>query len=190
MAIETEIKAVVEDPERLASALSGVGNYCYSYHKADSYWTLPRGNPGRLRIRNEEKTFPDGQSSRSIIVTFKTREFYGEMEVNNEREFTVSDSSVFEEILTQLGLEPDIKKEKRGRAWKLEAANNAPSVLAELSLVTHLGHYIELEILNDTHDEQTLRQTHSRLLALLEQLGIPRQHIEVRPYTAMLRELQ
>jgi len=189
MAIETELKAVVDDPERLASALSGAGNYCYSYHKADSYWTLPYGNPGRLRIRNEEKTFPDGQSSSSIIVTFKTKEIYGEMEVNNEREFTISDSNVFEEILTQLGLEPDIKKEKQGRAWKLEAENNGPSVLAELSLVTRLGHYIELEILSDTSDEQTLRQNYSRLLALLEELGIPRQHIEIRPYTAMLREL-
>jgi len=189
MAIETELKAVVDDPEQLEGALSAAGNYCYRYHKQDCYWTLPSHNPGRLRIRNEEKTFPDGQSSRSVIVTYKTREMHDGIELNNERECTVSDSAVFEEILTQLGLAPDIHKEKRGKAWKLDAENNGPSVLAELSLVTRLGWYIELEIMGDTDDEQTLCRNRGRLLDLLDKLGIPRTRIEIRPYTELLRAL-
>jgi len=189
MAVETELKARVAEPEQLKNALSAEGSYCYGYHKKDSYWAFPCHKRRQLRIRNEEKTFPDGHLSRSVIVTYKTREMYGEIEVNNEREFTISDSAAFEEILTELGMEPDIEKEKQGWAWKLNTENDGPPVLAELSRLTRLGWFIELEIMGDARDEQTLRQNSERLLALLEKLGISRNSTETRPYTELLRTL-
>ncbi|MCL2880382.1 MAG: hypothetical protein FWF29_09070, partial [Treponema sp.] len=103
MAIETELKARIANPEKIRDKLSDLGIYRNRYTKKDAYWTFPENHNIRLRIRNEEKTIPGHEPIRNILVTCKTRELFGEMEANNERECTVSDSAIFEDILVQLG---------------------------------------------------------------------------------------
>ena len=188
MAIETEIKARIQDPQAVKNKLSVLGAYLYSYTKNDVYWIFPLNPALRLRIRHQEKSFPDGTSEQNTVVTYKIREFHGEMEVNNENEFAVSNSTVFEKILSQLGMAAEIRKEKQGQAWKLSAENT--EILAELSMVKNLGHFLELEILNDSCDEQKLTQTCKLLLDQLEALGINRTSIETRSYSDLLRELE
>ena len=188
MAIETELKARVADPDLIKAALSVRGKFLHSYIKKDSYWMFPDKPLLRLRIRSEEKSFPGSEPVRAVLVTYKTREFYGEMEVNNEREFSVSDSAVFEEILAQLGMQPDLQKEKQGRAWELDAAKENAPVLAELSLVKELGWFIELEIVDTACDGAALEQKRSRLLAILDELGIARTAIERRSYSELLKQ--
>jgi adenylate cyclase class 2 len=204
MVIETELKARLIDPEKIKSALSALGSCRYGYHKKDTYWIASagpmgagfedRGSPSenphiRLRVRNEEKKYTDGQSQCNTLVTFKTRTLCDGIETNTEHEMAVSDSGVFEEILRQLGCKPDISKEKQGWAWIFESENHAAPLLAELSHVKHLGWFIELEILSDTRDEQILEQNRSRLRALLGKLGIENAAIESRPYSELLRQV-
>jgi adenylate cyclase class IV len=54
--------------------------------------------------------------------------------------------------------------------------------------VVGLGWFYELEIIRDRAGEGILREGRERLLDLLDKLGIPRDRIETRPYTVMLRE--
>jgi adenylate cyclase class 2 len=191
MAFEIELKAWADNPEELKKRLSELGVYCYSYEKDDVYWTFPGAvadhvfisNQFKLRIRREIKTDLKGQRSSAALVTYKTREIRGGIEVNDERELEISDGNIFEDILKQLGLTPGVRKEKRGTAWKCD--QDGP-ILAELSEVKSLGHFIELEILSAVCDEADLEENRSRLLVLLEKLDIPPEKIETRPYTQML----
>jgi adenylate cyclase class IV len=55
-------------------------------------------------------------------------------------------------------------------------------------MVSDLGWFLELEIIADQDDEKTVEESRKRLLAMLEKLEIPAEHIETSPYTVMLRE--
>jgi adenylate cyclase class 2 len=184
MCLEIELKVRVDYPEEVKTRLSNLGTYCYSYEKDDTYWVLSNENPFKLRVRRESKTDSRGKTRRISLVTCKTREIRGGIEVNDEQELMVSDGKVFEEILAQMGLIPAVKKEKRGMAW--EYGQEQPPILAELSDVKRLGWFLELEIQSDSRDEQSIQENRLRLLALLEKLGIPPEKIEPRPYTEML----
>jgi adenylate cyclase class 2 len=199
--VEIELKARIDDPEGVKKGLSELGIYDCAYEKDDTYWffaknrgpaagetpppTLP---PSGLRLRRETNTGTGGGVSKHHLVTYKTRELRAGMEVNDEREFEVSDGTVFEDLLRRLGLEPGIGKNKRGWAWIL--AGPAAGVRAELSDVKGLGWFLELEILAPEGDEQTIARCRERLFFFLDALKIPREKIEPRPYTEMLRALQ
>ena len=190
MAVEIELKAWVDNPEDIKHRLSGWGTFCCHYEKADVYWTLETENPLTLRVRRESRKAPDGVTVESVLVTSKTREIHGGIEVNDEREFNVSDGILFQEILDRLGMRPGIRKEKRGWAWKSDQGEGLPPVLAELSEVKRLGWFIELEIISDSRSEQSLRENRRRLFDLLEKLGIPPEKTEPRAYSEMLRALE
>jgi predicted adenylyl cyclase CyaB len=197
MAVEVELKAHIDDMALMKKRLSALGEYCGSYKKSDSYWLPVETEAGRMtlpstgvRVRYEKGENAQGTAHESVLVTYKTKEISDSIEVNNEYEFSVSDAGLFEELLERLGLYLDIGKEKEGWSWTIpgEAAGLAP-VLAELSLVANLGWFLELEILLAEKNEQTVQESRMRLLALLEKLEILPEQIEVRPYTAMLREI-
>jgi adenylate cyclase class 2 len=102
------------------------------------------------------------------------------IEVNDEREFEVSDAEVFGELLSRLGLSVWIRKRKIGEAW------TANGVTIELSEIEGLGFFAELEILADVDDAATIAEARKRLLATLERIGIDQSKIEPRYYTEML----
>jgi len=199
MAFEIELKARLLDYAPVKERLSDLGDYCRSYTKSDTYWLqnkhcLPvpdRQFPSSgVRVRRESSLDAEAVAE-IVLITYKTKEISGGIEVNDEREFTVSNGAVFEELLERLGLYPDIRKEKQGWAWNIPSqADGQSPVLAELSLVAGLGWFLELEIIADNNDKQTVEESRKRLMTLLEKLEIPAEQIESKPYTMMLRELR
>jgi adenylate cyclase class 2 len=201
MPLEIELKARLDDCTPVEQRLSELGTYCRSYKKSDSYWFPVRAGvekvsipPSGVRVRGESGTDADGAAYETVLITYKHKEISGNIEINEEREFTVSDALVFEDLLTRLGMRRGICKEKQGRAWNIPSQTAGQSgavqrpILAELSLVTGLGWFVEIEIVTEDNDQQTVEECRKQLHALLEKLEIPADRIEARPYTVMLRE--
>jgi adenylate cyclase class 2 len=209
MAVEIELKARLDGFEPVKERLSVLAKYCRSYTKSDAYWLPAQADsrqlvatiPSGVRVRRESGLNADGSAFDTILVTYKTKEITDGIEVNDECEFTVSDAAVFEELLLRLGLCEAIRKEKKGWAWTVPAAAQAaakppqPAILAELSSVTGLGWFLEIEIqvagtaTADSSRQAVIEESRRRLLALLETLEIPADRIEPRPYTVMLKEV-
>jgi predicted adenylyl cyclase CyaB len=187
MAIEIELKAWVDDPGVIREKLGGLALYNGEFLKEDSYWK--QENPGTgsrlslsgVRIRKESGRDAEGNARDAIIVTCKSKETREGLEVNHEREFSVSDVKAFGEFLEQLGFKPVISKRKSGFSW------NYNGITAELTEVAGLGWFAELEILAGDSEPETVRTARRRLLELLAKLGIDEARIEPRYYTEMLR---
>jgi adenylate cyclase class 2 len=213
MAFEIELKARIDDPESVKKRLDSLGEYRGSYEKDDAYWVFTAGGAKTgqddpspalpstgLRVRKETGAGSDGRAFALTRITWKTRDLRDGVEINDEREFEVSDAGIFEDLLGRLGLAPEIVKNKRGWAWDCDGpaggASSVPGgdgsaggIRAELSEVRSLGWFLELEILTARNDEKTVTENQKRLFSLLETLNIPRKSIEFRPYTEMLRAL-
>ena len=205
MAVEIELKVCLETPDSTAERLFSMGKYLWAYEKNDTYWYAADKSavPGGIRVRLERKTLPGlgenpGEVWEGALVTWKTKEICGGIEVNDEREFSLGDSGkgpgreaeTFAGLLGALGFAPKITKEKRGRAWLVPASlAGEPQVLAELSLVKGLGWFLELEIVTEDRSDQSLSENRQRLLSLLGELGLNEGQIEARSYTQMLRLL-
>ncbi|MDR2553029.1 MAG: class IV adenylate cyclase [Treponema sp.] len=203
-AIEIELKARPAGYEACRRRLEALAGGEKDFFKDDAYW-FPAPSCGcsgvfrnredlKLRIRREESG-----GERSILVTRKVKEKRGEIEVNDEREFSVSDGEVFEDLLTALGFEERIRKQKQGWSWNIEGITAelcevSGFVLAERSpppsAVNNLGWFLELEILSAGGDPAEIGAARKRLLDLLEKAGIDQDRIEERYYSAMLAERQ
>ncbi|MDR1277444.1 MAG: hypothetical protein LBK02_01695 [Treponema sp.] len=208
MPVEIELKTRIHEPETVKNRLNSLGEYDCAYEKADTYWSFAEKKAGiqpelnqtneksaslglslpALRVRREITTGKDGRIATFSRVTYKFRELQDGIEINDEREFDVSDAACLEDLLRRLGLRPDIIKNKRGWAWYCGEGDKP--LRAELSDVEGLGWYLELEILAPGGDKKTLAEGRERLFSALEQLEIPRDRIEIRPYTEMLRALR
>lgn len=187
---EIEIKARVDDPERVKNILSAPGRDEITFEKEDVYWRAPSGilpglPPSGIRIRKETEC-RNGETARRILVTWKTGEIRDKVEINEEREFSASDGEALKELLGLLGLKPAVRKHKRGWAWTWREDSGEPPVLAELLELEGLGWFIELEIRCGEEDEAAVRRCRTRLLSLLARTGIGEDRIETRPYTVML----
>jgi adenylate cyclase class 2 len=191
MGIEMELKARVEKQvcKKRLETIAGQGA---AFVKDDAYWFPENPSPAKpensppglsrsgLRVRREKKA-----GKETILVTWKTKEKRGGMEINDEKEFTVSRGTLFEELLYALGLRKKITKHKEGWAWAIDG------VTAELAEVSGtrcgetpetLGWFLELEILDDA-DESSARR---RLLDALTKAGIGEASIENRYYSELL----
>ena len=178
---EIEIKARVADPVATETAIRAFAEFERETVKRDEYWGLD--GPGdfftKVRVRDE-----DGVPT----VTYKRKETRGDIEVNDEREFTVSDRSALECLLADLGFAVYVKKEKRTKTFGYRARDGNP-VTVELSLVARLGWFVELEILADDPDEGEIGRAEADLRETLAKCGVPESAIERRFYTEMLSAL-
>ncbi|MDR0387060.1 MAG: hypothetical protein LBH57_03395 [Treponema sp.] len=190
MPVEIEVKAWADEPEKTKSALSRIAEYRGKFHKEDEYW-LNRPGPSvteaggvpafGVRIRREEAEDAEGTIRRALIVTYKVKEVRDGVEINREREFTISDKAAFEELLSRLGLVRGYAKKKTGFAWTYHG------ITAELALVGDLGWFAELELLTDDDAESAVKPARERLMDLLERIGIRKDRIEPRYYAEMYR---
>jgi adenylate cyclase class 2 len=214
MSIEMELKAPAEkqDCKKRLETIAGEGA---AFVKDDAYWFpgfsgLPckgtGGNPlsrSGLRVRREKKA-----GKETILVTWKKKEKRNGMEINDEREFTVSCGTLFEEFLYTLGLQKKIIKHKEGWVWDIggvtaelaevsgtytETPNSTGDRIPDSSesgtpdfpkgeILKTLGWFLELEILGNA-DEKAARR---RLLDVLAKAGIGEASIENRYYSELL----
>jgi len=197
LAIEIELKAHVKDREALRLLLQDKARYLCSFEKEDTYYfpvensDVPKSG---VRLRSENKTFPDGTKKNAVYVTYKTKEVRDGIEINDEKEFEVRSSQnstvhstvpVFDEFLKMMGLRPGYSKLKKGWAFSKEEIN------AELLEVEKLGWFLEMEIIvSDTvaSDNNTIDEKRKKLVGFLSELGIEKEAIESRYYSEMLRE--
>jgi adenylate cyclase class 2 len=187
MVIEIELKARVDDPGAVKEKLGGLALFNGEFLKEDTYWKQnnsgiePENSPfSGVRIRKESGRDAGGNAYSVVAVTCKSKEMREGLEVNHEREFSVSDAEAFEGLLGQVGLKPATGKRKSGFSW------NYNGITAELTEVAGLGWFVELEILADDDGPETVRIARQRLLELLAKLGIDENRIEPRYYTEML----
>ncbi len=182
MATEIELKAWVDDPDTTRTQINSLARSEGTYEKFDTYWRWKDNNPQNpplgsgVRVRKEIR-----RGNTTGIITFKNKEVRDGIEINDEREFEVSDTVVFEELLQRLGLIPWIEKHKTGQSWR------AGRITVELSLVEKLGWFVELEILSDQRDSESVDKARTELLTLLDRLGIGRDRLEERYYIEMLK---
>jgi len=194
--VEIELKAWLDDYESIKERLSSLGSYVRSYDKSDSYWLkgqdaacLVTTNTG-IRVRRESGFGADGCGHESVLVTIKNKTMSGNIEVNDEREFAVSDAVAFEEMLQGLGLSKVLCKEKHGWEWSIQAELvGKPDIKAEVSMVQGLGWFLEIEILSDDGNERAIEESRRELFALLQKLGVGEDRIETRQYAEMLKGL-
>ncbi len=178
MATEIELKAWVDDPAALNARIAALAGPGSDYVKDDAYW---RPNPEHaggggdlgsgVRVRRQ---------GAEALVTFKRKEVREGIEINDEKEFRVSDADTLEELLSRLGLAVWIRKRKTGTAWRIDG------LTVEVSLVAGLGYFAELELLAEDDEARTVADARRRLLAMLERIGINADRLEERYYTELL----
>jgi len=196
MPVEIELKAWLDDYERVKRRLFPLGRYVRSFEKTDTYWfPIQEGTQGMsiphsgLRIRRERGVGDGDVEHKSVLVTIKKRRMSGKIEVNDEREFTVSDADLFEDLLCGLGMFKAMYKKKSGWEWRVPAATQGlQPVNAEISMVKDLGWFLELELFAGDDSERSVEESRGELFLLLEKLEVPEEKIETRPYSTLLRD--
>jgi adenylate cyclase class 2 len=184
---EIELKAHVKNLDTVKSRLETLAVYKGSFEKEDAYWfpqtagsPLP---PSGLRVRKEKDRTPEGTVSAVVHVTYKIKEVREGMEINDEKEFELSQAAEFEDLITMLGLKKGREKTKKGFAYACKRIN------AELCEVEGLGWFIELEILSENRDRAAVDRARKELLGFLGALGIGEEALESRYYTEMLGDV-
>jgi len=179
---EIELKAHVRDPGETERSILGFAEAQGEVLKRDVYWRrrAESGVDGTVKLRIRDG---DGKT----VVTYKRKELRGDIEVNDEREFEVSDRAALECLITDLGFSPYISKEKKTKSFAFVGDGEIP-VTIELSLVTGLGWFVEIEILAESPDDAETARAQKLLRATLARCGISESELEPRFYTEMLAE--
>jgi len=184
MAFEVEIKAHIRDPQRLQNLLEERYGRGADFQKRDLYFASTEQSEPReqgserlaFRLRFERRA--DEEFS---LVTAKKKSMRSGVEINEEFEFSVSDTEAFCAFAAALGYGVALEKNKIGQAWTPE-----PHVTIELAEVAGLGHFIEIENMAD--ESGAIAGARARVSELLASLGVGEQDIEPRYYTDMLEE--
>ena len=200
MNYEIELKAHVKNRAEVIEILNKTGTYLGHTEKKDDYYhfeladghTAPDGrNFLSSRIRKETLTL-DGKTSSTCYFTYKRKEIKKnedgtEIEVNEENEFTTDDASALELFFKDLGAVIDIHKSKSVEQWKLY--KNGETAHVELCNVPPLGDFLEIEIIKNQNDEETVRKCKSVIEEIITECGISLDQIEPRYYRDMLSAL-
>ena len=175
MAFEIEMKAWVDDPEKLERRLYETAEYQSSFHKRDRYYRYPEGAPVQgktIRLRTDGDT---------VFVTTKDKSVVNGMEENREIEFTVSDYHAIEILLSRLGCSPFVEKVKKGKRFSKD------DLILELCEVESLGWFIEIEKIIPENDTDQVRKARTEVEEMFRSLGIGKEKIETRYYTDLLK---
>lgn len=130
-----------------------------------------------LRLRQVQR-LPDGPQE--SLVTYKGPKLDQVSNARTEYETGVSEGKTAARLLEALGYRPFATVEKLRRIYR------RGEVTLCLDKVTDLGDFLELEILASGEEER--EAVVARLLALLEELGVPRDRLSRRSYLELLAE--
>ncbi len=173
--LEVELKARIADPGAVERRVAAFARFVKKVDKSDSYWHGPgwrdrRGTRG-FRVRSEGDSF---------VVTFKSKRLEGGFEMNQEREFEISDPAVFDEFVARIGCEPYYRKRKVGSAYEYEG------MTLEILQVEGAGTFLEIERLLPTDSPAALEAARAGLKAALAKAGVPESAIEKRTYSELI----
>ncbi|MFP4510005.1 MAG: class IV adenylate cyclase [Spirochaetaceae bacterium] len=174
MAWEVERKARIPDPEAIAERLTErFGTPTYS-RKVDRYFSKPGDTENRFRLRTLSL-----DTDAPGTVTWKSRVMDDGMEINEEREFEVSNAADFSSLIGRIGCSLFAVKKKDTRAWNLDHG-----LLAELSYVDRLAWFLEVEAV--IPDTEGVEEAKRRVNRVFQELRIPTSDYEPRAYLSML----
>lgn len=195
---EVELKAHVDNRNSVINSLNSFAKFCGTIQKDDVYWEHQKKhhfhhkkhNDIKVRIRHETIVDSGADSSiprEDILLTYKQKEIRtgkdgASIEVNNEKECTLSSAEPIESFLADAGFAPSLRKHKTVLDWKFDDA------LFELCTVPPLGDFLEIEILSPSDDSHAINLLRKKLEQLLKKAGITIDKIEKRYYSEMLAE--
>lgn len=184
--LEAELKASLGDlaAEELADRAAALGFLPEEQvQETDVYFNGTerdfRRTDEALRLRSVQR-LPDGP--RESLITYKGPKLDRVSNARTEYETGVSDGGTAQKLLEALGYRPLAVVDKIRQTYRRE------DVTLCLDEVAGLGRFLELEIL--VPGEEQREAAVSRLLALLEELGIPRDQLSRRSYLELLAEKQ
>ena len=149
-------------------------------------------NAVSCRIRKMTcKKLPASESETSITFTYKRKELRTSergiaIEVNDEKECTLSDEAAFVAFLHDAGGSVACTKEKIGELWL--AHTDAGDVHIELCTVPPLGDFLEVELVCETDGCETVVAAQHAIMQIFKTCAIPESALETRYYSAMLAE--
>jgi adenylate cyclase class 2 len=188
---EIELKAHVADPQAVRAALNGFASFLGTLDKQDWYWKQQSGPRGamQVRLRTERVLSAPGAAPpppERHLVTYKRKELRvthtgsAPIEVNDEREFFVTNRDAFRLFLEDASFRESHQKHKIVDQWAHEDA------LIELCCVPPLGYFLEIEILSPTNDGKTVAVARRTLESLIQRAGVSLEAIEPRYYSDLL----
>ena len=185
---EIELKAHVDEPEKLRERLNKIAKFSLQVVRDDTYY----GN-GKVSIRIRKENVKSANKT-SLLFTYKRKEKRIQngtvVEVNDEHECILSESEPLEAFLKDAGFEVTLTKHKEVEDWcfinAVSVNGKVLSATYELCLVPPLGYFLEIEILSPFSDEDSLLAVRKALESLLEKAGISKDKIENRYYKEML----
>lgn len=193
---EIELKAHVYNREKTISHLESLAEFDSKIIKNDTYYSLKTqkliNNKDHISIRIRKETIKNSGTNKSeTLITYKkkeirTNEFGTSIEVNEENECTVSDSSPVEKFLIDAGAVIQLKKEKITLRYTLQTDYGQANL--ELCTVPPLGDFLEIEILSDNNDNQTVEKIQNEIKNLIQKCGISLDCIEPKYYSEMLNQ--
>lgn len=198
MNYEIELKAHVYNRAQVIENLNKIGNYGGHTEKKDTYYSfsLPAAESKNgkkhisARIRKEIQTL-NGKTSETSVFTYKRKETKkthdgNEIEVNQENEFSFENEQALAVFFMDLGAEISLTKEKSVEQWMVNI--NGENAHAELCTVPPLGDFLEIEIIKDNNDENTVSKCQDSIKKIFEKCNIPLENIEERYYRDMLKD--
>lgn len=184
--LEAELKASLGDlaAEELADRAAALGFLpVEQVRETDVYFNGTerdfRRTDEALRLRSVRQ-LPDGPWE--SLITYKGPKLDRVSNARTEYETGVSDGGTAQKLLEALGYRPLAEVNKVRRTYRLD------QVTLCLDQVQGLGGFLELELL--VPGEEQREAAVERLLALLEELGIPRDQLSRRSYLELLAEKQ
>lgn len=188
---EIELKARVKDPDAVEQKLNQFAEFEKEVLKEDYYYKNRKYSPSpSIRIRLETVN-----GSTTNILTYKKKENRisedgSQCEVNQELETTIENHKVLEQWLLDSGAELTTRKTKHVKSWKAATEFGSTQATLELCNIERLGWFLEIEILSEKSDSETVGKIHAELEMLLEKSGLEKTDIETKYYSELLKELE
>ncbi len=179
---EIELKAHVDDAQKVTQKLDSFAHFLKSVQKVDVYWKSQNGVQARIRTQTDLIS-----KKREIFLTYKKKENrIGEngqkIEVNDEKECSISDDDALVSFFEDIGMKIALKKTKSVRSYAFENAH------LELCEVPPLGFFLEIEIISEQNDEKTISICRKKINEIFEKCEIGADKIEEKYYSQLLRE--
>jgi adenylate cyclase class IV len=189
----------VDDVPTTENKINEFAKYIGLTEKHDTYWRKKNTEIG-IRIRQE--------TGKPIIATWKEKNLrQNDFELNTEREFIIASTdftndtipndknvnslkialSNFEDFLKTSDFEISLQKYKSTKTWH-HKTEEFDLITIEISYVEFLGHFIEIEILSEKNDDETISMAQNCLHETLQKCRISKDRIETRYYWQLLKE--